>query len=85
MVSVSAQFRGQASLILNLEFRILKIRLACAFGNEVALTDDFVIVWATRTSASPHSKQINFGLLWGEHTPQSFGQLPYLRGAVVSD
>ena len=52
-------FSGRASLILNFEFRILKIRLACAFGNEVALTDDeFVIVWATRTSASPHSKQI---------------------------
>ena len=39
-----------------------------AFGNEIAQTDDrFVIVEATRTSASPHSKQINLGLLWGPH------------------
>ena len=36
-----------------------------AFGNEVAQTDDSVIVEATRTSALPHSKQINLGLLWG--------------------
>ena len=36
-----------------------------AFGNEIAQTDDFVIVEATRTSALPHSKQINLGLLWG--------------------
>ena len=40
-----------------------------AFGDEVAQTDDSVIVEATRTSASPHSKQINLGLLWGPHTP----------------
>ena len=36
-----------------------------AFGNEIAQTDDFVIVEATRTSALPHSKQINLGLFWG--------------------
>ena len=30
---------------------VLKICLACAFGNEIAQTDDFVIVEATRTSA----------------------------------
>ena len=37
-----------------------------AFGNEVALTDDFVIVGATRTSAFtlPITNRQSLGLLW---------------------
>ena len=36
-----------------------------AFGNEIALTDDFVIVGATRTSALPKSNRQSLGLLLG--------------------
>ena len=76
-MSASAQFSGRTSLILNFEFRILKIRLACAFGNEVALTDDtafgneiaqtddFVIVEATRTSALPKANRHSLSLFFG--------------------
>ena len=55
----------------------MKIRLACAFGNEVALiddtafgkeiaqTDDYVIVEATRTSALPKANRHSLSLFLG--------------------
>ena len=54
-----------------------------AFGNEVAQTDDSVIVEATRTSALPHSKQINLGLLWGPRLLPLEGRSGFALGAPI--
>ena len=48
---------------------MLRIMQYFAFGNEIALTDDFVIVGATRTSAFPHSKQIKSWFALGVERP----------------
>ena len=41
-----------------------------AFGNRIALTDDFVIIEATDTSALPTHSQSS----WGPHTNYSLSQ-----------
>ena len=49
-----------------------------AFGNEVAQTDDSVIVEATRTSALPHSKQTSTSLFYEEEgLPRRMPLLPF--------
>ena len=59
-MSASAQFRGRAAFGDEIARMI-----SLAFDNEVVLTDDRVIVWATYVSALPKANRRSLGLLLG--------------------